>query len=420
MKHQKKVKYVKNGKRPSEPSPKKRIALLIPKFSSGGAERMASVISHILGEKHDVFIFVFDGRRIDYTYKGELIDLHIPPGGNSFSKAIRMVKRIMEVRKLKKQYNINVTISFLENANVVNLFSRCRDRIILTIHNYNSKRNYGFIYEAVYGFLMKKFYSRADSIIAVSRMIAKDLIENYQILEQKIEIIYNSIDTDKIISFAEEPIDEKLINQNFNEIYKHPVVINVGRLFPQKAQIQLIRAFTSVVREIPNARLVILGEGDLKDELINLAKGLKLDKNVTFAGFQSNPYPWIKKAGVFVISSIFEGFTVSILEAMCCGTPVISTDCRSGPREILSPETDMSNEASKTEYVHYGVLTPVCYSVRDAKNDPLTFEEESLAKGIIELLNDKQLRDFYSREGIKRALDYDVKKMRKLWEGIVK
>lgn len=384
---------------------KKKIALLIPNLANGGAEKMASNLSDILYPKYDVSFILFDGSKIDYPYSGNMINVGLPPLEGKMNKVITMLRRIHRVKQIKKKHQFDMTISFLENANVVNLFSKCGDKVVLTVHNYNSKRNYGFLYENVYRWLMKCFYNKADRIVAVSKMIARDMISNYRILEQKIEVIYNFIDMDNIKKLMQCQSDHIM-----ERLSEKPVVINVGRLYSQKGHCHLIHAFKLVLQNVPDAQLVILGHGELEEELKTLVKNLGMENHVHFMGFRKNPYQWMAYSKVLVSSSLFEGFGNVLIEAMCCGLPVISTDCRSGPREILAPATPMEYETKSVEYAEYGILTPVCTGKH---------QEESLAQAMVEMLTNETLRQHYIAQSQKRVQDFSKEKATEQWYQLI-
>jgi len=397
---------------------KKKVDILIPNLANGGAERMASNLSFILSDEYDISFILFDGSKIDYPYSGSIIDMQLPPVDGKFRKLLMMFRRIMKLRKIKAKHKFHITISFLENANVANLFSRKTDKLVLTVHNFNSKRNYGFFYELTYRWLMKAFYNKADRIIAVSQMVAWDMVKNFDIIEEKIEIIYNFINIDSIKSLMNQPIDSTM-----ERIFEKPVIINVGRLYPQKGHIHLIRAFSMVIKKIPDAQLVILGHGEMEQELKALSQKLGIAENVKFLGFQQNPYRWMARSKALVLSSLFEGFGNVLIEAMCCELPVISTDCRSGPREILSPETPMEHQAKSIEYSQYGILTPVWTDEParpyDISQNPLTREEKLLAEGMIRLLTDEELRQHYILQSKKRVMDFNRDKAACQWHDII-
>src|SRR5690625_2500259 len=133
--------------------------------------------------------------------------------------------------------------------------------------------------------------------------------------------MYNFYYIEGINELAKEPVE-----QRFELLFDHPTIITVGRLTKQKGHWHLIRAFKIVKNEIPNAKLVILGDGPLKSYLISLSKQLELEDDVYFLGFQKNPFKYLVNSDVYAFPSLYEGFPNALCEAMACGLPVISTD----------------------------------------------------------------------------------------------
>lgn len=203
--------------------------------------------------------------------------------------------------------------------------------------------------------LSKIFYRWADGIVAVSKGVAKDLSKITGIPRDNITVIYNPIVTNKISNLMLEPVDHPWLKS-----CEQPVVIAVGRLNKQKDFPTLIKAF-SIIRQSKNIRLIILGKGEEQSNLEKLVNNLKIEKDVSFVGFVDNPYAYMARSSVFVLSSAWEGFGNVIVESMATGTSVVSTDCPSGPREIL-------------EEGKYGLLVPVG-------------DVERLAEAIMELLD---------------------------------
>ena len=176
-----------------------------------------------------------------------------------------------------------------------------------------------------------------------------------------------------------------LSNEQINDLEfldDEVIIIAVGRLAEEKDYPTLLKAF-SIVRSYFKARLIILGSGLLERELKYMAKKLDIDNYVNFLGFKKNPYKYFRKADIFVLSSKCEGFGHVIVEAMATGTPAISTDCKSGPREIIG-----NNE--------FGVLVPVG-------------DHNALANEICNLIMDKEKRKKLSLKGFQRAEAFDAK-----------
>jgi glycosyltransferase involved in cell wall biosynthesis len=136
--------------------------------------------------------------------------------------------------------------------------------------------------------------------------------------------------------------------------------------------------------------LIILGRGDKKEELKNLARNLNIDEYVTFLGFQSNPYGLVARSNLFVLSSLWEGFPNALIEAMACRIPVISTDCSSGPKEIITSGVN-------------GLLVPVG-------------DVDILADAILKVLTDKELSNKIAKNGRKRVMDFEAKKVVREYE----
>jgi len=382
-----------------ENNKKRNLAIIVPKLTGGGAERVASNLSLHLPEEYHRYIILYDTEKMDYSYKGELIDLNAKVIANPLGKIKNFIKRIYKVRKLKKELKIDTTISFMEGPNIVNIFTKQRDKVIISVRNFKSKSSEGF-YGKLYKLLIQVFYNKADIIVVVSKAIKRDLIENFGLNEEKIIVIYNFYKIEKINELAREVLEDEYI-----EIFKNPVINTAGRLTRQKGHWHLIRAFKKVKEEVSDAKLVILGQGKLEAYLKKLTKDLGLEKDVHFLGYKKNPFKYIARSTVYTFPSLFEGFPNALCEAMACGVTVISSDCKSGPREILAPDTDIEQQAKEIEYVKYGILLPVCDGNYYDAGDPLTSEERLLQEAIVKVLSNENLKKkckTKSREGIKR------------------
>lgn len=177
--------------------------------------------------------------------------------------------------------------------------------------------------------LMRLTYPTAKATIAVSEGVARDLVELLSLDRAAVLTLYNPITIDDFQVEAEEPLDDPWFAEG-----EPPVILGVGRLSAQKDFETLVRAF-AVVRAQRPARLLILGEGTERPRIESLVSSLRLDEAVRMPGFVMNPFKYMKRSSVFVLSSRWEGFGNVLVEAMACGVPVVSTDCPSGPAEIL-------------------------------------------------------------------------------------
>ncbi len=173
-------------------------------------------------------------------------------------------------------------------------------------------------------------YPRADGIVAVSKGVARDLAKTTGIPAERIRVIYNPIVTPRLEEMSRAP----LANPWF-EPGEPPVILAVGRLTAQKDFATLIRAFRTV-RRSHTVRLMILGEGEERASLLAQIRDSDLEQDVSMPGYLSNPYPYMKRSSLFVLSSRWEGLPGVLIEALYCGVPAVSTDCPSGAREILA------------------------------------------------------------------------------------
>jgi glycosyltransferase involved in cell wall biosynthesis len=221
---------------------------------------------------------------------------------------------------------------------------------VVTIHNTLSlaKQNASGARAKVMPNFMRHCFPWADEIVAVSEGVADDFAAVTGLERSRITTIYNPVISTTLTEKAKEPVDHPWFAPG-----QPPVVLAVGRLTKQKDFPTLIRAFDCLRRERP-VRLMILGEGEERMALEGSIRQLGLNDSVSLPGFVDNPYPYLSRAGVFVLSSKWEGLPTVLIEALAVGVPVVSTDCKSGPREILDDGK-------------YGQLVPVGDSAALAK-----------------------------------------------------
>jgi glycosyltransferase involved in cell wall biosynthesis len=174
----------------------------------------------------------------------------------------------------------------------------------------------------------KKIITKADKIVAVSKGVAEGFSQITKLPINKISVIYNPAYDNLIYEKANEPIESEFEGLDY--------IISIGRFEHQKNQKLLLQAFALVKNQKPGLHLLILGEGTLKEELVQLATSLGINEKVHFIGFKDNPYKYLKNAKCFVLSSLYEGLPTVIIEALALGTNVVSTDCPSGPYELLN------------------------------------------------------------------------------------
>ena len=391
-----------------------KVKFVINHFNGGGAQRVVSNLSFKIGEKNETKLLLFSKKiPITYPFKGKIRYLDTCDRKNIFSKIIRMYRRIQEIKKEKQEENV-VLISFLEAPNILNILARAKRKTIISVRNHMSTKFKTGISGFINRIIIKIFYNKADKIVAVSEGIKADLMKKFNIDRDKIEVIHNSYAIEKI----EKMCVEKLTYKE-QEIFKSSVVITSGRLVDQKGHWHLIRSFKKIKEECPEAKLIILGSGPLKEYLHSLACDLGLKQDVHFLGFQENPFKYISKSEVFVFTSLFEGFPNSLAEAMICNIPVISSDCLSGPRELLAPEEVNEDIHYGKDVRRYGILLPVCDGTKYDCNIELTKEEMFMANEVIGILKNKDEKEFFKYQAKKRIYDFHEDSLIKKWERIL-
>lgn len=327
---------------------KKKVAFIIQHLTNGGAERTISNLSMELEDTCDVSIIIFDGENVTYPYGGRMINLKLPPVEGMLGKVVNSLKRISKVRKIKKKEHFDCVVSFMFGGNIVNVLTKQREKTVVSARNYMSAFHFGLkdkVRERFVG-------SRADLEIALSKMVEFDLVNNFGLPAHKVKTIYNPIDVGRIKDLAGESCDDYYFDP---ETY---YFVTAGRFVLQKGQWHLIKAFSEFNKRIPNSRLIILSDGEMRKDLEKLSKRIGIADKIDFLGFLSNPYKYMHRASCFVLPSLFEGLGNVILEAMACAIPVISYDCLAGPRELIAPETKCSDTCNDVVWNSCGVLVP--------------------------------------------------------------
>lgn len=348
-----------------------RIALFFGNFHGGGIQRVRLNLARgFLSHGFDVDFVVVKG-------DGELRD-QVPPGVNvvdldaeralfALPALIRYLRSAQPAVVLSSQTHHNIV------AIVASALSGMSTRLVVGEHNnWLQMIHYAVLSDKIGIKIARIFYQKTDAILAVSKGAADAFSEISGVQRDRIHVIYNPISITKIQSMAQITPDHPWLLEK-----KHPVVLAAGRLNRQKDFPTLLRAIASLLGEKP-VRLIVLGEGEERLMLEEMINRYGLEKFVDMPGFKENPYTYMANADVFVLSSAWEGFPNALLEALACGTPVVSTDCPSGPSEML-------------DNGRYGGLVPVG-------------DYETLARTIAETLNNPLPRNFLLR----RASEYSI------------
>lgn len=328
------------------------IALFARWLSGGGAERVMSNLANGFaqrGLKVD-FIIIQSRKGVAESFHPNvrIIDLNIQANSglkfvpSSLQSVQALPPLVRYLRESRPPVIMSATHYINEIALLAKKFANVSTRVIVTEHTFLSQET-KFVEQLssrMVPFTVKALYSSADEIIAVSHGVAKDLASFMLMQRKPIQVIYNSVVTPEIHKLAKQEIDHPWFREK-----DQPIVIGSGRFVKQKDFSTLLRAFSKLRKSRP-ARLVLLGGGRERKALEELAIALNIADDLWMPGFVSNPYAFVAKADLFVLSSAWEGLPTVLIEALALKTPIVSTDCPSGPSEIL-------NEGK------YGCLVPV-------------------------------------------------------------
>ena len=349
-----------------------RISFLLDNLTGGGAEKVILNLARgfaRLGHQVDLLVCKVEGvlsnsipagvnlvplesaspvRGLLYAVKGDPAGIRQILGAVANSSKIRIpkgFKYIPAIAEHLKTNKVDVLLSALPKANINAVLakncSRTKTRVIVGAHiNFSSqvseslsrgKNRLQHLRPVI-----KRCYQRADAVVAVSKGVAKDVVQCLGLDPENVATIYNPIETLEMEALSGEVVDHPWFESG-----AVPVILGAGRFVAQKDFPLLVRAFAKV-RQRRNARLMLLGGDETsgpqarhRKELLSLADQLGVGEDFEMPGFKVNPYPYLRKASVFVLSSRYEGFGNVVVEALLTGCPVVSTDCPSGPAEIL-------------------------------------------------------------------------------------
>jgi glycosyltransferase involved in cell wall biosynthesis len=318
----------------------KKIAFFLPSLVGGGAERVCVNLAMGIiqcGFEVDIVLARLTGDLLENVPSGvRIVDLH----------ASRVLSALFPLVDYLRRERPAALISAPNHANLIAIWAKMlagvNTAVVITTHNHLSIviRQTPKMQEKLYPYFLRLFQGHAAHIVAVSAGVADDLARTAHIPRDRISVIYNPAVRPELDELASQP----LVHPWFAD-KQPPVILAVGRLTPQKDYPTLLRAFALLRAQRP-IRLVILGDGRQLAELDALSVQLGIATDVDFPGFDLNPYRYMARCSVFVLSSAWEGFSVVLAEALACGAQIVSTDCLSGPSEIL-------------DHGKYGRLVPV-------------------------------------------------------------
>lgn len=352
------------------------VGLFFSNFNGGGIQRVMLSLAEglsVLGWRVDLVLVQGVGPL--YT--------EVPDGCRCINLAAGHASQaLFKFMDYLKAENPGAILSSQTHLNLVAILARIltgwKGRLVLSEHialDFSALNPTGWK-DRFYPYLAGIFYRWADEIVLVSQDAAQRFLEITHLPEKMVRVVYNPVVSEKLIEQSRVNPGHAWLN-----VPDQPLLLAAGRLTPQKDFETLLRAFALLRTSLLSAKLIILGEGDERLHLQQLSEDLGLKHVVQFLGFVNNPFAYMANASVFILSSRWEGFANVIVEAMACGTPVVSTDCPSGPAEIL-------------ENGKYGRLVPI--------GDP-----KALAEAIFQELNSPHDQDLLRQ----RASDFSIDKI---------
>jgi len=364
---------------------KKKVLFFIPflRAEAGGLPKVASTLTIEFADKYDISIISLFHFPELYPTKGKHITLAVK---NYYTGALT---KLIYLQKLNKSISPDIIISFMFFTSywiipIMYLFKINAPLIISVNSNPDSQYKKRFYFK----YLIKFLYplKKVTAVVPVSKELKALLAQKYRINKQKIIPIYNGVKIEKIKQMALEKID------SHKKVFENPEIIKfitLGRLSGEKGHKYLIEAFAIVLKEIPNSQLFIIGEGKTRPLIEKMIQERNLNNSVSLLGFLHNPYNYISRSDIFVLPSLSEGLPYALIEALICKIPIVSTNCETGPKEIL-------------ENGKYGVLTKVA-------------DSQDLAEKMVSLAKDEIARKNFSNISHERIKAFEFDTFIKKW-----
>ncbi len=310
-----------------------KVVFITLNLGKGGAEKVFTSLVKNLHSVFDISVVSIHGGGY---YENEIKQLGLDyytlggPNGNTFLYVSRF-------HKILKEIEPTVVISFLWYPNIISGLATLNSKIKLIVSERSNHRIYlnsDFKKKNIWKPLLKFVYKKSSLIIPNSIAMGENIKKDFKVNSKKVKVIHNGICFDEIDELMQHQIEDFVFNPDIR------YVISVGRLNEPKNYTFLLKSFEELISKVENVELIILGEGDLRKSLIEEAKVLGIYNKLHLLGFKSNPYKYLKRADCYVMSSKREGFPNALIEAMYVNGNVVSTDCETGPNEIITHRRD--------------------------------------------------------------------------------
>ncbi len=377
---------------------KQKLLLTINSLRSGGAERVVSHLLNHLQDDFEIHLALYNNA-IGYDIPADIkiVDLKQSEDSNQLITLLKLPTLSYRLSRYCKQNDIKLSVAFLNRPSYINAFMRnwwgYKGRIVACerTHQTTMLKTRSWSSRVITRFLLKYSYGSVDLVLANSQEMKEDLRTNLHV-KTPIEVIYNPVVIKELQTKMLEPV---------NFVFSPGIFyfIAVGS-FRQEKNFPLMIETLAHLKGM-NCKLLLIGDGPDEALLRERVKEEGLTEQVIFCGRDKNPFKYIHKCDAFVLCSDVEGFPNVLLEALACGKPVISTDCKSGPREMLAPSTDptiqLTNDFSVEEF---GVLSPVGNAA-------------VLASAMKKMMEDEGLRSRLTERAASRAADFDISIIKK-------
>lgn len=364
--------------------------LISPMLHQGGFERICVMTARLLQKEYDVVIAVFSLEDAAYDISGlQVIDLKLKARKGKLNKGINVLRRSRKLTRLQRELGIDVSYSFGMTANIANALTTGARRKLTACHSFEE------IKDAVY---MKLISRHSDRVFCCSKKMADLVQRNYGFTN--VQALWNPCDIEGIQKQSRVAEGEDL---SFFET-EDRVLVSMGREDDVKGFWHLLKAFQKISEDMPDTRLAIIGDGEFR-EYKELAQRLGIADRVLFAGLKRNPFPYLRKSDLYLLTSLSEGLPNALIEALSLSLPIVSVNCLSGPAEILHENWREAEEKEEIFEADYGILTPAVKPVRNMQTDREE-EEEQLAFAAEKLLGDPELYESYQKAAASRAADF--------------
>lgn len=401
----------------------KKVLILIPSNRIGGIEKACYNLERIFRKNYDTKVVVLNYEKSGY-YKGvnqEVVNYYNKKN-QIICKLFDFLKIIIAYNKIKKKFAPNIVITGGGYCNLIEGITRNKKSIaIATIHSIQSqetrrKGGYSFLCNMSNKYFLNKF----NKVISISYGIKEDLLKTYpNFKKENHELIYNSLDIKEIKKKAEEKIDD-----NEKSFFCETTYIYIGRISEEKAILNLVKCFYNYYIKNNKVSLLIIGDGDnfLKEKLKKEIAILKMENIIFLLGQKENPYKYLRKADVLVLSSKYEGMPTVLLEALILNKKIVTTNSSLGIYEILlNNQLEKYNKDLKINIdTECGIITPLIYS----ESKEFNFEEPQILNNnekqfidALDKIRKKQINKIYSKKVLENfSDDLIIGKFEKLWE----